>query len=644
MDDYTNEAVLWASKLKEALTSLGWVNPSRTMFVTTITDEELLWLPFDRISISKDLSRLPRRRRAPEEEVEKANCIANLLYPAPKDSLGPIIKYARDRTRVMNWLKLRNRWDILHATKLLEQDRTVVRLRTRGPWDPEANPISLDGPYSLPMPVEVSNAEDLEPLFNHLKCDGNSHWNSDTLFYKAKVIEEPVYRTQALEFPKGVVYEDGRMDLCKMVVGPKHIDHLIESLRMNMFVKHFLLGNNIIGPHGAKSIAAFIQDFPNRIDTWYLAGNVINGTSLGLLVNAFVTSTSSVTNIWLKRNPLGSNAASDLFRLITETPNLRTLDLDVTELGDIGVSDLFFRLSGHTKRIALENIYLNANGIGPKAAAAIGQYLACQYCTITSMYMSNNPLGNDGYHGLADGLRANRSLKRLCLQSTGLSDEGAALLFSSLQNHPALIMLDVGQSIATQDLGQAYNYLTDACAPAIADLLARCTTLEYFNIGSCAMKHQGVNLILREASYHPSLLQLNVSSDGPHRFDCHADIEAGCHLQEHRRLSDLLILRVCDNVDRKHKDMSYRKWVNTEKRWVVSDRIDVRKIDSVYRNRDMAMARKGMKKLKKWWDEDDSTLEEIMGAAAGSVCTSKRGSEMMVVDSGVYAPLWSIDR
>jgi NLR family CARD domain-containing protein 3 len=67
-----------------------------------------------------------------------------------------------------------------------------------------------------------------------------------------------------------------------------------------------------------------------------------------------------------------------LFRLIAETPNLQTLDLDQTELGDVGESELFSKLAQHSAIIPLRNIYLDSNGIGSKVAAAIAIYLAFQ--------------------------------------------------------------------------------------------------------------------------------------------------------------------------------------------------------------------------------------------------------------------------
>ncbi len=79
------------------------------------------------------------------------------------------------------------------------------------------------------------------------------------------------------------------------------------NLEHNAFVRHFLLGNNMIGPIGAREISDFVQKRPNNIETWYLAGNCIDLTGLQRLVPAWITSTT-ITNIWLKRNPLGPNA------------------------------------------------------------------------------------------------------------------------------------------------------------------------------------------------------------------------------------------------------------------------------------------------------------------------------------------------
>lgn len=178
------------------------------------------------------------------------------------------------------------------------------------------------------------------------------------------------------------------------------------SLENNNFVRHFLLGNSMIGPVGARLISDFVLTHPNRMETWYLAGNCIDLAGLERLVSAWTTSTS-ITNVWHKRNPLGPNASVALHDLITKTSKLRTLDLDRTELGDGGVAHLFSLLAEHDRPIPLRHIYLNAVGIGQSARKSLAIYLSSPHCAVESVYLSANPMGDAGANVLAEGLASN---------------------------------------------------------------------------------------------------------------------------------------------------------------------------------------------------------------------------------------------
>lgn len=66
-----------------------------------------------------------------------------------------------------------------------------------------------------------------------------------------------------------------------------------------------------------------------------------------------------------------------------------------------------------------------------------------------------------------------------------------------------------------------------------------------------------------------------------------------------------------DNVTSHYPNCkTYTDFEYGPKRFLVSPK-DVRLIDSVYRNRDFEMARKGVKPLVKWWNEGDETLEKV---------------------------------
>lgn len=378
----------------------------------------------------------------------------------------------------------------------------TVKISKQGPWNETADPVSLNGAPALPMPVEVAEPATLAPFFAHLSS-GGTHEPAPN----GETGVEPYENVEMLEFEKGVLYADGRVDLCKMVTGPRNIGALMQSLRSNTFTKHFLLGNNIIGPTGAEEISRFIVDFPHRFETWYLAGNCIDTAGFHKLADAMVKS-PVITNIWLKRNPLGSATCTDVYRLLTELPTLRTLDLDQTELGDNGVAELFGRLSVYQKPTALRHIYLNAIGISAKACNAISLYLASPECRLESLYMSNNPIG-DNISLLADGLRKTETLKRLSIQSCGLKDEGSIEILKALSGHPSLKVLDMGQSYATRDLGSRFNWITGTAGPAVTHLI-NTTPLRYLNLSYQPISQTALNHILLAAMSSTTLVHLNV--------------------------------------------------------------------------------------------------------------------------------------
>ena len=487
-----------------------------------------------------------------------------------------------------------------HAAESNEKHNWIKRiLKQNGPWNPAEDPLSYKGAPSIPMPVEVSDPESLAPFFAHLRNNGTHKVSDPTAAdLKGESGAEPYYNVSYIEFEKGVLYSDGRLDLCKMVTGPRNIGDLMDSLKTNSHSKHFLLGNNIIGPTGVEAIASFIEQHPTRIETWYLGANRISATTFPRLATAMLTS-PIITNIWLKRNPLGPSSAPHLFNLITKCPNLRTLDLDQTELGDEGVANLFSLLVNHNRPLPLRNIYLNATGTGPLAAAQISAYLALPSCALESLFLSNNPLG-PAASLLAPGLSLTKTLQRLSLQSCGLADEHVATLLSALRSNPnsPIRALDFGQSYATEDLGMRYNWLTTA-AP-FAEFVSSSTTLRYLNISHNPLSQSSVYALLHAVSNSDSMLYLDRAARPLIRGEKdHASVKAG---QESARLTKLVRERLRANVRREY-GVGYEEFEAEHKRFLMSPR-DVRFIDSVYRNREAGVAKREGERLRKVWEEE----------------------------------------
>lgn len=406
---------------------------------------------------------------------------------------------------------------------------------------------------------------------------------------KTKSDREPYYGVEMIEFNKGVLYTDARMDLCKMVVGPNHIKTLMSSLEENQHVKHFLLGNNIIGPTGARAIADFLQKYPNRMETWYLAGNMIGVSDFAVLADAMVG--SEVQSLWLKRNPLTAASVKDLAKVILGCPRLRVLDLDQCEIGDDGVTELFHILRG--KKNALETIYLNGNGVSRKACLAIGIFLCAPYGNLKNLYLSGNPIGDYGADALSTCFPWSRFLERVSLTSCGINSEGAIKIAKALTGHPTIISLDLGQSIATEDLGFKYNWIEDKAMDSFGNLVTKTKKFRYLNLGTTAITSEGINTIRNYVRCSRSLFSFTAKS---------------CYVRSPD--SQAVRAQLEQNVQRK-LNITMAEFTAGPLRFLRSPE-DVRHIDSVYRNRDAQAARRSEKILKKDWDSDDDTMEEVL--------------------------------
>lgn len=75
----------------------------------------------------------------------------------------------------------------------------------------ELGQLSLTGALAKPMPVKVSEAAQLAPFFKHLRNGGGFRVDAE-----GRETEEEYYGVQMGEWDKGMLYQDGRMDLCKM--------------------------------------------------------------------------------------------------------------------------------------------------------------------------------------------------------------------------------------------------------------------------------------------------------------------------------------------------------------------------------------------------------------------------------------------
>lgn len=354
----------------------------------------------------------------------------------------------------------------------------------------------LDEPLSeaianpTPMPVEIAPYEELEPFLTDIS--------------QGKPANQPC---QA--FIRGAYYDDGRVDMCKQVVGDRYIGDLVDSVRNNSHVEHFLLGNNIVGDQGAEKIASLMEnDQISPIKTYYLAGNCFTAQGASLLANALSTNTQ-VESLWLKRNPLKVEGVAEIARMLETNQSIKILDLVNVGMLDEGVKILFESLR---QNHSLESLYIDANGITEEGANYIADYFewlkAEKRKGLTSLFMAVNRLGNEGAAKIANAIAGYPYLTCLDLSSNRIQNDGLKVLLDKCQALPNLRYLGIGLYKSTSDMGELPNYFDGIGADLIADFIANNKTVQILGLRDTNIRDGGFEIIAKALESNVSLMEL----------------------------------------------------------------------------------------------------------------------------------------
>ena len=344
-----------------------------------------------------------------------------------------------------------------------------------------------------PEPVVPCSLADLDPLLGYLRSDA------------------AVDRQTA--FNKGTMTTDGRLDLCKQVVGPEGIGPLLGAMMHTHHVKRLLLGNNIVGDDGAAAIAGFLRERGDSpLDCWYIAGNRIGPRGLAHVCDALATDTR-VTSLWLKRNPLKAAGMPAIAGLLRSNTKLEVLDLVNCGLLDAGLETVLGALMGPGANKTLRHLYLGTNGITERSAPLIARFLA-EDCALESLFLSCNRLGDEGVEEVARGLAANRSIRRVSLASNCVGPRGAAALAQALAEHPSIVLLDLGFTKATVAVGELGNYIGDEGARELATMLRTNTVLRSLDLLHNYISQVGVNHLREALKVNHTLVWLQLTQFG----------------------------------------------------------------------------------------------------------------------------------
>eukprot|EP00466_Bigelowiella_natans_P011349 jgi/Bigna1/132726/aug1.18_g7434 len=222
---------------------------------------------------------------------------------------------------------------------------------------------------------------------------------------------------------------DGRLDLCKQVVGPQGISPLLDSLIGSKGITRLLLGNNIVGNGGAEAIAAAINNPSCPLTTWYIAGNEIDAKGIKPICQALAKNTQvdqlwSLHTLYLSCNRLGDEGARILGEGLRKDNSLQRLGLAANRIRAKGLKAIADAVRNHPTLKKLDVGYVKA----VKAVAELG-----------------NRIEDDGAKILAELIKTNETLRSIDCIHNRITERGLTFLRESLEKNSSLTSLDCVQ-------------------------------------------------------------------------------------------------------------------------------------------------------------------------------------------------------
>lgn len=500
---------------------------------------------------------MPRPGGQLDKERRTAHKLARALFPDIGDhedekiKTWGVIQYSKLISTLSAAVRERkNREAAARAkpNKKLIRDHCILRNRSAGLSNAVINPE--------PMPVEESPLSELEPVIAALASGSADFGDADMV-----------------EYTRGVIFRDGRLDLCKQVLGRSHIEKVIDAMRGNQAVKHFLLGNNISGMPCAEAVARhLVEDRSPHIQTWYLAGNELDSDAIAVLADGFRVD-SHATGLWLKRNPVRAPGARSLGEMLRVNTTLRTLDLLNTGLMDNGAEELFTLLRENT---GLRNLYVDANGLTPASASSIAAYFEALVSEgrmgVTRIWLGMNCLGDEGVAVILRAMKNYRHLLSVNVNSNRLTAASGKELYEAFRAHPLLCALDCGSYKATLDMGVIPNNIKDDGAEWLAKLLADNRAIQVLHVFENELTDAGLHSISSALERNPRLLSLGYGQTGV-RYDKAAMGSITTSLRRNIAANE----KTSGRSDKELKQL-FRELIHGE---------EIRNIDSIYRNRAM---------------------------------------------------------
>lgn len=309
------------------------------------------------------------------------------------------------------------------------------------------------------------------------------------------------------KFPRGTITTDGRLDLCKQVVGPAGISPVLNAMKNSAYVKRLLLGNNIVGDGGAFEIASEMTT--SQLECWYIAGNDFTAKGIAAIAESLKTNLYC-TSLWLKRNPIGPDGMASIADMLIHNSVLQVLDLVNCGLLDAGLEILLSGLTGARRNRTLRVLWLDTNAITYKSANLLANYIARE-CELTDLSLSCNRIADTGMEIIAPAIAQNTTLTRISFASNRIGPAGAKYFCQAIQNHPKINFINLGYIKSTDAVHELGNFIGDDGASYVAELLKHNSQIRHIDLLHNSISQAGVNHIIAALKNNTTLVKLQLT-------------------------------------------------------------------------------------------------------------------------------------
>jgi hypothetical protein len=287
---------------------------------------------------------------------------------------------------------------------------------------------------------------------------------------------------------------------------------LSKSIAVNQNVKIFAVTEN--SQIDALSVGVITRELlgvKNAVEELDFTGTALRNEGAGEIAESLAKGIPGVKILTLSRNQIRARGGVQIGQAIQRHPTLEKLNLDNNIMGDNPVIQLSKKLQT-SKGPKIKHLNLSEMNLSAKSMEELAKAIAFSTNLESINLEGNFRISPTGAKILANGLKKNRSLKKIVARYCDLGDDGAYDFITALLKHGNIEYLDI-----------MWNSISNKGVEAIATFLRVNRKLKYLNIAKNNIDSNGFskiagsiqnNFVIQEIVYSNNAVRSDSRLDG----------------------------------------------------------------------------------------------------------------------------------